>query len=76
MATALRHSVAAYNISVASENKIHDDAVAKQFGFEGGLVPGVEVYAYMTTLPVRHFGRMPLPETRLRWPPSHYQCRN
>jgi acyl dehydratase len=56
MTTALRHSVAAYNISVASENKIHDDAVAKQFGFEGGLVPGVEVYAYMTALPVRYFG--------------------
>ena len=56
MATALRHSVAAYNLSAASENKIHDDAVAKRFGFEGGLVPGVEVYAYMTALPVRQFG--------------------
>lgn len=56
MATALRHSVAAYNLSAASENKIHDDAVAKQFGFEGGLVPGVEVYAYMTAVAVGHFG--------------------
>ena len=56
MATALRHSVAAYNLSAASENKIHDDVVAKRFSFEGGLVPGVEVYAYMTTLPVRKFG--------------------
>lgn len=56
MATALRHDVDAYNLSTASENKIHDDAVAKRFGFEGGLVPGVEVYAYMTAVTVRHFG--------------------
>ena len=54
--TALRHEVSAYNLSAASENKIHDDAVAKQFGFEGGLVPGVEVYAYMSHLPVAHYG--------------------
>ena len=44
---ALEHTVAAYNLSAASENKIHDDTVAKKFGFEGGLVPGVEVYAYI-----------------------------
>ncbi len=56
MATALRHGVAAYNLSAASENKIHDDIVAKRFGFEGGLVAGVEVYAYMTVPAVRHFG--------------------
>ncbi|HMK12342.1 MAG TPA: hypothetical protein VK461_12210, partial [Acidimicrobiales bacterium] len=31
-----------------SENKIHDDAVAKRFGFEGGLVPGVTVHGYLT----------------------------
>jgi hypothetical protein len=53
---ALEHTVAAYNLSAASENKIHDDTVAKKFGFEGGLVPGVEVYAYMTHLPVARFG--------------------
>ena len=55
-AAELRHEVSAYNLSAASENKIHDDSVAKKFGFEGGLVPGVEVYAYMTHLPVTHFG--------------------
>jgi acyl dehydratase len=53
---ALLHKVNAFNLSAASENKIHDDAVAKKFGFQGGLVPGVEVYAYMTNLPVRQFG--------------------
>jgi acyl dehydratase len=40
--------VRARNGAAASENKIHDNAVARQYGFEGGLVPGVTVYAYMT----------------------------
>ena len=53
---ALRHAVAAYNLSATSENRIHDDAVAKKFGFAGGLVPGVEVYAYMSHLAVQHYG--------------------
>src|SRR6201988_3200722 len=51
------HRVEAFNTAKDSENKIHDDAVARQFGFTGGLVPGVEVYAYMTHLPVQHWGR-------------------
>ena len=37
----------AYNSARQSENKMHDDSVARQFGFLGGLVPGVDVYAYM-----------------------------
>ena len=56
MTAALMHEISAYNLSAASENKIHDDTVAQKFGFQGGLVPGVEVYAYMTNLPVRHYG--------------------
>ncbi len=51
------HRLLANNTSHASENKIHDDAVAKRFGFAGGLVPGVDVYAYMTHAPVAHWGR-------------------
>jgi len=51
------YSVLAYNTAGASENKIHDDAVAQRFGFAGGLVPGVEVYAYMTHMPVERWGR-------------------
>ena len=47
----------AYNRSHDSENKIHDDAVARRYGFTGALVPGVEVYAYMMHLPVRRWGR-------------------
>lgn len=53
---AIQHVVEAFNLSAASENKIHDDIVAQRFGFAGGLVPGVEVYAYMTNPVVRQFG--------------------
>ena len=51
------YRVEAFNASKESENKIHDDAVAQRFGFKGGLVPGVDVYAYMTHLPVQRWGR-------------------
>ena len=51
------YPVEAFNASKESENKIHDDAVAQRFGFRGGLVPGVDVYAYMTHLPVQRWGR-------------------
>jgi hypothetical protein len=37
----------AYNHATESENQIHSDEVAKRFGFRGGLVPGVSVYAYL-----------------------------
>ena len=52
----MEYRVKARNLSHASENKIHDDGIARRFGFEGGLVPGVEVYAYMTHLPVARWG--------------------
>jgi len=51
------YSVSAYNTSKSSENKIHDDTVARRFGFSGGLVPGVDVMAYMLHLPIRRWGR-------------------
>src|SRR5947209_627533 len=47
----------AYNTAKLSENKMHDDTVAKRFGFNGGLVPGVDVMAYMMHLPVAKWGR-------------------
>jgi acyl dehydratase len=40
------YRVRARNLAVESENKIHDDAVAAGLGFAGGLVPGVELFAY------------------------------
>ncbi len=51
------YRVAAFNTAHDSENKIHDDAIARRFGFGGGLVPGVDVYGYMTHLPVLRWGR-------------------
>jgi acyl dehydratase len=42
------YRVKAVNTSTDSENKIHDDATARRYGFAGGLVPGVTVYAYLT----------------------------
>ena len=51
------YAVRAHNAATASENKIHDDAVARTYGFEGGLVPGVTVYAYLTHPVVTAFGR-------------------
>ena len=34
------YRVSAHNTAQASENKIHDDATARRFGFSGGLVGG------------------------------------
>src|ERR1700742_2459328 len=51
------YKVAVYNTAKSSENKIHDDATAKRFGFRGGLVGGVHVYAYMSHMPVQRWGR-------------------
>ena len=50
------HSLVAFNTATASENKIHDDEVAGRLGFGGGLVPGVDVYAYLCQPPVAEWG--------------------
>lgn len=47
----------AFNTATASENKIHDDTVASRFGFTGGLVPGVDVFAYLAHEPMAKWGR-------------------
>ena len=49
-------TLTAFNTATASENKIHDDAVASRFGFTGGLVPGVDVFAYLAHMPVEAWG--------------------
>jgi len=54
--TARSYAVEAYNTATASANKIHDDDVARAYGFRGGLVPGVDVYAYLTRAPVERWG--------------------
>ncbi len=50
------YRVRAINGAETSENKIHEDSVAKQYGFRGGLVPGVTDYAYMTRPALDAFG--------------------
>lgn len=50
------YSVVARNTATASSNRIHDDDVARRFGFRGGLVPGVDVYAYLCQPPVAAWG--------------------
>src|ERR1700692_4452380 len=58
MATRLEvYSVRAYNTAKLSENKMHDDTVAKRFGFSGGLVPGAHGMAYVMHPPVTKWGR-------------------
>jgi acyl dehydratase len=46
----------AHNTATASANKIHDDEIARRFGFGGGLVPGVDLYAYLTHPPAESWG--------------------
>jgi acyl dehydratase len=53
----VQHRLVAFNTATASANKIHDDDVAKHLGFRGGLVPGVDVYAYLCHLPAARWGR-------------------
>jgi acyl dehydratase len=46
----------ARNTSPVSENKIHEDDIARQYGFQGGLVPGATSYAYLAGYLVRTLG--------------------
>jgi acyl dehydratase len=52
----MRYTVKALNTATESTNKIHDDAVARDLGFRGGLVPGVDVHAYLCHLPAERWG--------------------
>jgi acyl dehydratase len=42
----VEYRVTARNPSTETENRIHSDEIARRYGFQGGLVPGVTVYAY------------------------------
>jgi hypothetical protein len=48
--------IRAVNTAVDSDNRIHDDRVAAEYGFSGGLVPGVTIYGYMAAAVVEHLG--------------------
>jgi len=47
MAVPQSYASSAYNPVPESENRIHSDEIAQRFGFQGGLVPGVVVSAYL-----------------------------
>ncbi len=49
-------SAEALNTAPNSANEIHGDAMAKAFGFEGGLVPGVTVSAYLIHPAIERWG--------------------
>lgn len=46
----------AVNSASESENKIHDEAEARRYGYRGALVPGVTLYAYLSQVFVPFFG--------------------
>lgn len=46
----------AVNTDPDSDNKIHSDETAAKYGFRGGLVTGVSMYAYTTQMLAAHFG--------------------
>lgn len=46
----------AYNQEPDSANEIHGDALARQYGFSGGLVPGVTISAYLLHPAVNAWG--------------------
>lgn len=48
--------VRTHNASEQSENRMHSDEVARQFGFKGALVPGVTIFSHMTRPLVERFG--------------------
>lgn len=50
------YQLTAFNNATDSENKIHADDVARDYGFAGGLVPGVTVYAYMAHPVIEELG--------------------
>ena len=50
-------SATALNTAPDSENKIHGDDLAKQYGFEGGLVPGVTISAYLVHPLIEYWGK-------------------
>ncbi|XOV88342.1 MAG: hypothetical protein ACFHX7_00300 [Pseudomonadota bacterium] len=49
-------SAIALNTAPDSQNEIHGDQVARQYGFKGGLVPGVTISAYLAQPAVSTWG--------------------
>ena len=47
----------AYNPATESSNQIHSDAMAKAYGYKGGLVPGVVISGYLMNPAVLAWGK-------------------
>jgi acyl dehydratase len=48
--------IRALNTAPDSENRIHQDGVAAEYGFRAGLVPGVTIYGYMASAVMERLG--------------------
>jgi hypothetical protein len=44
------------NMSVDSTNRIHSNEIAQRYGFSGALVPGADVFGYMSRVSVAQWG--------------------
>lgn len=66
----MTYTVKAFNPSTESENRIHADDVARAYGFRGGLVPGVTLWAYMVHPAVERHGPAFLSHGSMRAPPA------
>jgi acyl dehydratase len=55
-ATLAERRVRARNLFRDAANRIHDDAVARQYGYAGALVAGVTIYGYLSQLAVTAWG--------------------
>src|SRR5213594_1074804 len=51
------YRVRAFNNASDSTNLIHADEHARRYGYRGGLVPGVSIFAYMSRSLVDFLGR-------------------
>ena len=49
------YRVRAFNNASDSTNLIHADEHARRYGYRGGLVPGVSIFAYMSRSLVQHY---------------------
>jgi hypothetical protein len=56
MTTPVVARITARNTARSSTNKMHDDDVARSYGFSGGLVPGVTIFAWMCGGPLSAYG--------------------
>jgi hypothetical protein len=47
--------ITAVNSASQSTGSIHDDAKAREMGYRGGLVPGVEIMGYMSRIMMENY---------------------